>query len=283
MLVPAAMAQQTAVHVEGPSDGTVGVDRPGTFTFNVTNGAEPTGSPADDRNHARVTVAVSGMPDGWNAAVGPADFRLAAGQSRQVTLQVTVTPESAARATLTVTAILTTQLEGLDPVLGNIPGASQTATSSAAMDLERNESVTRNVLESVGNWIYVLFAAVLAAVLVATKLIADARRVTVSLTSPERRKAVPAGGRVAIAMTVRNLARKDDTVVFQVSPVGDGWAAFLPVAELELPRAGSEEIHLVVIAPATAAPGDRQEILVSAHSAQGPRHPASITCEAYVA
>lgn len=279
LVLPAAAQVPTmaAVSVEGPASGSVSLDEAGAFTFTVTNDSPGSDTPLDDQNAARVTVAVADVPAGWTAAVSPADFRLTPGASQSVVLSVSVSADAgAAEAVLRVVATLTTPLEGLGPVLGQA-GASQTATGEAAITIERTDSATRTLLESVSYGIYLILLALLAAVVIATKLILDNRRVTVALHSKRREASVLPGGRVALPLEVRNIGKHDDTVVFQVSSLPDGWAAFLPVVELELQRSAAEQMHLVAIAPAGAKAGDRQEILVTAHSAQGPRHPASLT------
>jgi hypothetical protein len=75
---------------------------------------------------------------------------------------------------------------------------------------------------------------------------------------------------------VQNIGGTHDTVLLRVAELPAGWAAFLPVVELPLGPGRSEELDLVVIAPADAAAGTRQQILVTATGSQNPRRPASL-------
>ena len=263
--------------------GVVSVEGPTVFSFTVRNEGSASGSPADANNTADVVVALKGAPVGWTFAVEPSAFRLAPQKEATVEVSVSVAIGSQiTEATISLEATLSTPINRLDPILGNIPGAAQTATASASMVLQRDDSVTRGVLEALGPWIYVLMIAFVAAVSVVGYQYSVGRRVTVALLTTEKEASLRPGGRVALPMEVRNIGRADDTVVFQVSPLGDGWAAFLPVAELDLPRARSEKLHLVVIAPESAQPGERQSVAVMAASAQGPKNPASITFDVTV-
>ncbi len=284
LLAGAVSAQQglgAAVSIEGPTSGSVTVEQTTRFTFDITNDGADSG-PFNDQNQADVVVDITNVPDGWTVGVEPAHFKLAPGATQNITLSVLPAAESAESGVLTVRATLTTPAEIFDPVLGNVPGQSQTATAESTLELTRNEGTTRNLLEAIGPWIYLILLALIAAALLATRLVIESRRVTVALHSTEREGSVKPGGRIAMSMEVRNIGKADDTIVFQVNSVGDGWAAFLPIPELDLAKGDTEQLHLVVIAPADAKTGDRQDILVTANSAQGPRHPASITFEIVV-
>lgn len=263
--------------------GSISVERPGEFSLTVTNGAQSSPPPFNDQNTADVTVDVSGAMVGWSAAVEPAHFRLAPGASQKVTLTVAVGPDAAdSKITLTVSATLKTPLERLDPILGTIPGGEQTATASDTLEVTRNDSLTRGVLEAIGPWIYLVLLVMVAAVLVAVGLTVSARRSLVRLGSEVHDLPVPPGGRIVFPIHVEGLAKETDTVLLQVSTVAEGWAAFLPVAELTLEPGESKDMTLVVIAPKEAATDARQQILVTATSAKAPRAQASLEFVALV-
>ena len=104
------------------------------------------------------------------------------------------------------------------------------------LHLKLDNSATRNVIEAVGPWIYLILLLLVAAVLVAVGLSVAARRTLVRLVSDARELPVPPGGRVSFPFRAEGLAREQDTLLLQVSAVQEGWAAFLPVPELVLGR-----------------------------------------------
>ncbi len=263
--------------------GTVTVERATTFNVVVKNAGSSSGTPLDEQNKGEVTMRLEGVPDGWTASITPAAFDLAPGKSLTVSLSVLASASSStAKHTITVIADMATPLEGLDPILGSVPGASQMSSGRDAIELHVDNSVTRNVLEAVGPWIYVLILALVAAVLVAVGITVASRRVLVRLATDRPELNIPPGGRVAFPLRVESLAKEDDQVILQVSAVAEGWAAFLPVPELAMVPAQVEDITLVVIAPVNAPPGTRQAILVSATSAKAARRAANVEFVAVV-
>lgn len=252
------------------------IDRPGSFHATVKNTGQT--SPLDAQNQANVDVHVTGMPDGWTAVATPSSFKLAPNQQQDVTVTVSVSGNAQAKAAdLTVTADLATQLDSLDPVLNpGGSGATQHASGSASIHLARDDSVTRNVLETLGPWIYAVLLLLVAAVFVAVAISLAARRSLVRLSTDTRELAVPPGGRAVFPFKVEGLAKQEDSVLLQVSAVQEGWAAFLPVPELVLDPGQVQELTLVVIAPKNSSEGSRQAVLVSATSAKAPKGAANL-------
>jgi uncharacterized membrane protein len=256
-------------------EGRVSLDDGGLFQATVTN-AGSGGTPLDAQNVGEVTLAVTGAPDGWIVSVTPASFDLAPGESKAVEVQVSLEANSqAGAAEVTLTATMSSPLEGLDPILGP-GGASQTSTGSDSIQLTRDDSATRKVLEAVGPWIYGILLLLVAAVLVAVAISLSSRRSLVRLSSDTRELTLPPGGRVAFPFQIEGLAKQDDAVLLQVSAVQEGWAAFLPVPEVRLAPGQIQEMTLVVIAPRNAGDGARQAVLVSATSAKAPKGAANL-------
>lgn len=282
LVAPTALAQApslaAAVDISGEVESAaVDVETPSTFAFTVRNdGAAP--PQAGEQAAADVTVVVEGVPAGWTVSVDPPSFQLAPGASQAVKVQVQVaTGSDATEASLTVKATLVSPLGPLEGILGQeVPGASQTATDTAPLRITVENSVTRAVLETLGPWVYALLLLLVAAVLVAVLVTVSSRRARVRLVADTREKAVGPGGKVAFDFRVEGLARETDAVLLQVSAVPQGWAAFLPVPELELEPGQSQEVALVVIAPPTAEQGSRQAVLVSATSAKAPKGVANL-------
>ena len=258
-------------------EGKVSLDDGAVFKATVTNGGTPSSTPLDANNVGEVTLAITGAPEGWIVGVLPASFDLVPGESRDVEVQVSLEANSKAKAAdLTLTATMSSPLEGLNPILGGVPGGAQTTTASDAIHVTRDDSVTRDILEAVGPWIYVILLLLVAAVLVAVAISLASRRSLVRLSSDARELTLPPGGRVAFPFKVEGLAKQEDAVLLQVSAVQEGWAAFLPVPEVTLAPGEVQEMTLVVISPKTASDGARQAVLVSATSAKAPKGAANL-------
>lgn len=259
--------------------GKVSLDDGAVFRATVTNvrsGPDRPANPIDDSNVGEVTLVVTGAPDGWIVAIAPAAFDLRPGESRTVEVQVSIEAGAAAKAAdLVLTATMSSPLEGLDPILGP-GGAPQTATASDSIRITRDDTLTRDVLEAVGPWIYGILLLLVAAVLAAVAISLSSRRTLVRLLSDTRELTLPPGGRVAFPFKVEGLAKQDDAILLQVSAVQEGWAAFLPVPEVALAPGQSQDMTLVVIAPKDAPDGARQAVLVSATSAKAPRGAANL-------
>jgi hypothetical protein len=288
LLAPAAQGQAPpspapAVDISGETErSTVSVAEARVFTFTVRNGGQ-TVPGAEEQSKADVTVSVEGVPAGWTVGVDPSSFELAPGASQAVKVQVQVAPEAdAGEASLTVKAVLVSPFEGLEPILGQVPGASQTATDSAPLSLTVQNSLTRDVVETLGPWIYAILLLLVAAVVVAIVVSVSSRRAFVRLSADDRERTVAPGGKVAFSFRVESLAREADTVILHVSAVQDGWAAFLPVPELAIEPGQPQDVTLVVIAPPTAEQGARQAILVTATSAKSPKGAANLEFVAVV-
>ncbi len=274
LVLGTAMAQapsaSPSVSIEGPTEGKASIQAARTFTFTVKNNGQST--PLDQQNQGTVTIAVGGVPEGWTASANPPAFKLAPGASATVELQVSVAPEAEAKsADVTVTATMVSPLGGLDPILGQVPGGTQTSQAQVSIHLTSSDTVTRDLLEAVGPWIYLILLLLIAAVIVAVAITIASRRSVVRLSSDSRDLPVAAGSRVAFPFRAEGLAKDQDTVLLQVSAVQEGWAAFLPVPELVLDPGQTQELSLIVIAPKDATPGSRQVVLVTAASAKAPK------------
>ena len=271
-----------AVDITGETDhGTVGVEQK-VFGFTVRNNS-PTAPGAEQQSKADVAVVVEGIPAEWTVSPEPATFELAPGATQSVKVKVQVPPGAEAKAaSLTVKATLVSPFEGLEPILGQNPQTSQTATDSAPLSIEVQNSLTRNVMETLGPWIYVLLLLLVAAVVTAIALTVAARRTLVRLAADTRELVVAPGGKVAFPFRVEGLARDTDTVLMAVSAVQEGWAAFLPVPEMVLEPGQPQELSLVMIAPRNAPQGSRQAVLVSATSARAPKGAANLEFVAMV-
>lgn len=263
-------------------EGVVSIDGAAEFDVTVTNQgtAFPVGNEA---SAADVALKVTGAPEGWTATISPSSFSLQNGQSRtDIRLRVSVSADATERtAQLTVTAELDSPLEGLDPITGPT-GNSQRATATDTVEVTWKDSITRDVLETLGPWIYAVLLLLVAAVLVAIGLTVATRRSLVQLSSTMRELTVPAGGRAVFSLQAEGLGKQANNVLLQVSTVPEGWAAFLPTPELTLQPGETKDLTLVVIAAKQAAIGTRQAVLVSATTAKAPKASANLEFVAIV-
>ncbi len=256
----------------------VGVDSPGSFTADITYDSS---NPLDDVQDRTILVDLEGVPDGWTANVEPAHFSLANHATMSVTVTVAVTPGAAADdMQVVINARLMPRGVADVPSVGGQIEPEETA--SASVDVLREDPLTREALEAVGPWLWLVLAAALVLAIIAAKLVYDTRRTAVKLHCKVTEAAVLPGGRVAVPMRVENVTRVEDTIVFHVAPMPDGWSAHLPVPELDLDGHQSEELHLIIQAPANARAGDRHNVGVSAHSAQAPKRAAELVLAAVV-
>ncbi len=256
----------------------VGVEAPESFTADVTFESS---SPLDNVQERTILMELDGVPDGWTASVEPTHFSLANGATRSVTITIAVTTGAEAEdLDLVVNAKLMPR--GIADIPGIGTEVEPEETASASVNVLREDPLTREALEAVGAWLWLVLAGALVLAVVAGKLVYDTRRTAVKLHCSISEADITPGGRVAVPMRVENVTRLEDTVVFHVAPMPDGWSAHLPVPELDLDGHQSEELHLIIQAPATAKAGDRHNVGVSAHSAQAPKRAAELVVAATV-
>ena len=259
----------------------VSIDTAGTTQVTVTNTGSPTGVDAFDRARL-VTLAVADPPAGWNARLSQTEFHLKPGESGRAQLTVTVVAAAEAKeAGVTVNAKMFALGVSSVPVAG--PQADPESTAATVVQAKRTDSVTREVLETVGPYIWVVLLGLVAAVVLALSILASNRRVAVRLSSPEAEQSITAGGRAAFPLRVHNITRQPDTVFLRAAPLPEGWAAYLPTPQLDLEAGQQEEVSVVVISPKEAGEGAEQSVDVTATSSIAPRRPATMRFEAKVA
>lgn len=259
----------------------VSLDKAGTTQVTVTNTANPTGVDAFDRPRL-VVLGLSDAPTGWTGHLSRTEFQLKPGESGKADLTVAVAGSAQAdKASVTVTARLYPIGVNSVPVAG--PQADPEATAATVVEAVRADSVTRDVLETVGSYIWVVLLGLVAAVVLALSILASNRRVAVRLSSPEAEQPVAAGGRAAFPLRVHNITRQADTVFLRAHPLPEGWAAYLPTPQVDLEPGQQEEVSVVVIAPKEAGEGAQQAVDVTATSSLAPRRPATMRFEAKVA
>lgn len=261
-----------------PEEVVASVEEPATFDIVVGFTSE---NPLDGQQTRRVDVEVTGTPAGWSVVLDRSRVDLSPGGSATVTATVSINVNAEADdADLVVTATLYPR--GLNDVPGVGTTVDPADTADASVTVLREDPLTREFVEAVGGWLWILLGAGVVLAIVAAKLVFDTRRTAVKLHAKTTEVAVEAGGRVAVPLRVENLTRSEDTVVFHVAPMPDGWSAHLPVPELDLDGQQSEELHLIIQAPTDAPPDAREVVGVSAHSAQAPKRVAELVITAVV-
>lgn len=284
LLVPLAAAQApqgsgVAVTSE-TSEVTVSIERSTNVVVTVAHTAGDEAPLLPDR---RFFVQVEDLPEGWQASAEPAMLTIAAGESKTSTVRISVTADADAQSAA-VRVVATMQPLGFSgsPLTGS--QADPEASDSVTIEAQRQESFTRTVLESLDPWIYLLFLALLLAIVVAVKFAVDrrGRQTRLRLAASATEVTVRPGGRASVPIHVENAGREEDTVLFQVSVVEEGWAAFLPLTDIQLKGGQREDVNLVIVAPDDAKTGHVQAVLVSAQSARTAGRPENVTIEARV-
>jgi hypothetical protein len=270
-----------SVDVKAPTDPvSVGLDAPASVIITVSNTEQSTGNAQLDQPRF-FGLTAEGAPDGWVASLSPSTLQMKPGESRQATLQLSVSGNAPDReAKVTVTAKAYARGVNAVPVAG--PQADPEALASADVNAVRSDTPQRVLLETVGPYLWIFLLVTVAAVVATLSMVAANRRVAVRLSAAEPQRTVAPGARTVFTVLVHNITRRDDTVVLRVPAVPEGWATFLPTPQLDLEAGHQEEVPVVVIAPKDAADGARQPFTLSATSAQAPRRPATVVLEAEV-
>lgn len=288
LLLPAAAAQEPpeeSLTVE-TSDGknTYIVSRDEQQSFQVVVEYESQ-NPFDSQMARPVQMDVtSQLPAGWSVTFDPQSFEMmTTDDTAREVVTVTVTLGANADVSehdLTIRAAMGERGAQDIPVVGGELDPERSA--SATVTLQRDDPVTRELLEGLGAWVWLVLAAVAALIVALAVLLARNNRTAVRLHSDVTEANVVPGKSVAVPLTVENLTNVEDTVVFHVAPMPEGWAAHLPVPDLELDGKAREELHLIVSSPQDASPGTRLPVGISAHSAQAPRKVAELVVGVHV-
>ncbi len=278
LLLPAASAQgqiDPTITVQASADEVI-VSREETSTFTLTI-AFDSENPFDQGSPRSVALNTPTLPDGWVASYSATSFQMLAGD--RVTVTVTVGLSAGveeSQQTMAFTA--TVQSRSGQPIPGDTPVTSQ----PVQVTLQREDPLAREVLEGIGPWIFLVLGGLAALAVVLAVVLARNNRAVVALHSTVRHASVAPGRSVAVPVTVENLTSNEDTVLFHVAHVKEGWAASLPVPELLLAGRRREELHLVITAPKNAKVGDTARVGVTAHGAQNPRKVAELVVEMVV-
>lgn len=287
LVLPAAaqvdpVAQPSGVAMDPATrDVEVSSERPTSFTVTVTHTGGLQGPLAQFGGERQFRISAVDVPDGLTVQVEPANLDLPPGESGEVRVRVSV---PAGRGTFEGGFDVLAQLvpQGAQGVPEAGPIVDPDAQARTEVQVDQVETLARTGLETIGNWLYVILLALLTAVTIIGKLALDRRRAYVQLHCEQRQVVLSPGGRGAFRLLVENTGRNDDTIVFHLSEVDAGWAAWLPSPEAQVRADHVEELRLMIVAPKDARPGDRQEIQVTAAAGAQPNKPARLTLEAIV-
>lgn len=282
LLAPAAQAQNQAdpVPTVEASATEVVVNRDDTSSFTLTisyTSQNPFDSP-EANNPRTVILNTPTLPDGWVAQYSPGtSFQLSAGEEQTVTVTVGL---AASVEESTQVMSFTATVQGRAGLA--VPGNEPVTSDPIQVTLQREDPLTREVLEGIGPWIFLVLGGLAALAVVLAVVLARNNRAVVALKSNVNVANVAPGRSVAVPVSVENLTSNEDTILFHVARVRDGWAASLPVPELHLEGRRREELHLVITAPKDARPGDNTRVGITAHGAQNPRKVAELVVDMQV-
>ncbi len=277
-LVAAQGAPAPTVTLAAPETPVI-VDRESDHTFSMTLRFE-SDNPFDGLQPREFRIEHSTTPAGWSMQIEPRQVTLAAGESESIAVTVTLgAGAEESEVPVTFTAKLVPRGAEGTPLGAFIDPEAQ---GTAQVTLKREDPLTREVLEGVGPWIWVVLGAAALIAVVLAFVLARSNKPTVAMQTTSPRATVAPGRSVAVPVTVENLLRTEDTVVFHVAPVPAGWAASLPVPELPLDGKRREELHLVVTAPKDAPLGTDVAVGLSAGSARNPGRIAELVVHVIV-
>lgn len=253
---------------------TVGSDAPLTFTITVTHTGQGSGSPIDQAGEGDVTITITGVPEGWTASGDPSAFGLEPGASREVTVTVTAGPDTADAADLTLVA----QYTSPDPTKALLPDGE----ASAGVTVEREESLTADVLETLGTGIWALAAVALLALFVAGYLVVDRRRQYIQLRCAVSEANLRPGSVATIPFSIRHRGGRRDRIAVHADVGAKGWKADIPATDVTLEGGETEELLVSVAAPKNAAKGSRQVVRILAVAESKPDRSAVLSLAVHV-
>lgn len=230
-----------SVSISAPSEATFSVENPASLEISLENTGPGTQTPLDQPTTFRLTAGP--MPEGWTAQFSPSEIALLPGESGTVRLEVASTPDGATEGTVEVRAFGET-LNGLPIALSG--------EDSASISLERNESATRTLMESLGAGVWALLALLLLTILAAIILFLRSSRKVIEMHVPSGDIHAKPGTKITVPVHIRNLG-KACQVVLDASEAPKEWAAFFLSPEIKLAKEATEETQFTVILPENAS------------------------------
>lgn len=286
LLLPMAAAQSATPSVSLTSaQDVIIVNREETTSFTVQASFE-SDNPFDARpelgGRTIRLIQTNELPEGWSVVLSPQQHAgVVAGQTVSFDVRVTLALSAEdSEVVLPLQAILVSRSGQSNPITDQIDPES--ASQVLSLTLKREDSRTVEFVSGAGPFIWIALGALAILVVVLVVLLGRGNKAAVALRSSISVAEVAPGRSVAIPLTVENLTSNEDTVLFHVAPVAEGWAASLPLPELALDGRRSEELHLVVTAPRSARPGESQRVGVSATSTQNPKKVAELLVDIQV-
>jgi uncharacterized membrane protein len=222
-----------------------------------------------------VTVAVSGVPEGWVVTIQPDGFTLTPGQSHDVEVTIAVTPTSDADD---ADLVFTAELRTADPTGLLSPGGE----ASTTVAVKRDDGATRQLLEAIGPGIWAILGALVVAIIVAIFLALDRRTRVVELTTNASEIRVRPGKTATVPFWIENRSKETDRFALSANTGDAGWKAALSVTAVTLEPGQREELQ-VIVTPSTKAPvGSRAVIRVVAVPDHSPSRIAVLAVSALV-
>lgn len=262
------------------SDSSITVTAEEATPLSLTVARPPiTDSPLDEAmgqlDQGDVVVSVAGAPEGWTVTIQPDAFSLGPGEEREVMVEVLVEPASDADgAQLTFTARLTTP----DPTGVLSPGGE----ASAEVEATRDDSATRQLLETLGPAVWAIMGALLVAIIVAVFLAVDRRTRVVELTTHAGEVKVLAGKTASVPFWIENRGKDTDRFAVSATTGDAAWKAGMAVTAISLEPGQREELHVAVTPTQKAPVGSRAVVRVIAVPDQAPHRIAVLAMSAIV-
>lgn len=262
LVAPLAAAQSLPTTPCGPLEpsivapaGGVAPGGQGSVTVNVVNkGNNPT--------PAVIVVSVVAGTDHWSV-VGETqkNASVAAGATAKLVFTLAADSSATQKATFNVAVSGTCAPPGNLACPGNACDAPSANTSGVIPLAAAGGVQVPSFLKDLNVPIeYIIVGALALAALLALPFLLRARSGGLRAACPEPLKLLRPGRGASFPLELRNTAAGEMTARFELSRVPEGWAAFLPVPDVQLAPKEARSLWLMVRAPPTARTGDKTDI-----------------------
>lgn len=252
--IPGAPAS-CAIEVDPPATpAPVGVNEPAPLRVTVRN----TGSLGASIS---VGATLSGDTRGWTLGAAPGAQTVASGQSADFDFTVVPGSEAGDQAVVNFVANAACTLAGGADCPGPIQQCAATDNTSAVATFDAPSGFRIPGLDELGFPLELLIAAIaLVAIATAIPFLLKRRKRGVVAQCPEPLKMVRAGRGTSFPIELRNASDEPLTAAFDVSPVPEGWSAFMPLPEVQLAARETRSLWLMVRSPLGAPVGEAVDV-----------------------
>lgn len=211
---------------------------------------------------ARITVSATiGQGGGWTLGEQPAQEDVASGQSRDFVFTLTPGDGAGEQAIVNFAAQADCYAPGPGSSCAPLAQCSAGENTSGVVTLATEQGFRIPGLDRVSFPLEWLIAGIgFVAVATAIPFLMKRKKRALVAQCPEPLKMVRAGRGTSFPIELRNPGAAPITAAFEVSPVPEGWSAFMPLPEVQLAAHEARSLWLMVRTPATAQVGETVDV-----------------------